>query len=780
MRPKNLTGGTDDPSFDLFRFEDSLGYTTTYPGPDTSNPLAVTSFDSMYVGTPPTYGGSVAEDYVLLGGKWGSSSTLGTPGGTVTWSIAGAGLSNASGDAGWFTGSTVDLSAFLGFDYLAVLTQAFAAWSAVANITFSMVTDGGGNMGAGSTAMIRIGGGYIDGASGYNTLATAWSPGSGTASSSPLSGDIIFDSAQGSFWTASSFLAVATHEIGHSLGLNHTSVTNSLMNPTYNSAITTPQADDIAGIRAIYGSPVTTPPAADDYRDSLTDTTAPFGQVSVNGTRTGTLETAADQDWIQVNLVAGTSYIFTLQGTSSGNGTLSDPYLRLYNSAGTQLLENDDAGPVGSTTDSRLRYTATSTGVYYLSARAFQDNLTGTYTVSVSNRRTAPSDFGGDGISDLLWINNSTGLVGLWNPDGGTGFTYQVFGQGDPNWQLQDTGDFNNDTRADLVWRNTATGIVGLWSSNGSGGFTYQVYDPGDRNWQIQGVADLNGDGRSDIIWSNPVSGQLGFWYGGSSGTFTYQTIGQSDRNWQIAGTGDFNNDGRADIVWRNTATSQSGLWYATAGGGFSANVFGQTTDASWQIQGTGDFNGDSRADILWRNLSSGQVGFWTNDGAGGFSYRTIDVPDQNWQIRGTGDYNGDGRTDLFWGNSATGQVRTWFTAASGGFVSQTINQGDPAWNTVQGNDLLVASTTTPILFGNPGVTTFAIRPGSGVDSIYNFETSQDVLQFSSSLFANYAAAMSHASQVGANTVFSIDANNSLTLANIDRNTLAATNFRFA
>jgi hypothetical protein len=47
-------------------------------------------------------------------------------------------------------------------------------------------------------------------------------------------------------------------------------------------------------------------------------------------------------------------------------------------------------------------------------------------------------------------------------------------------------------------------------------------------------------------------------------------------------------------------------------------------------------------------------------------------------------------------------------------------------------------------------------------------------------LFANYAAAMTNATQVGANTVFAIDANDSVTLENVNKSSLAASNFRFA
>src|SRR5262245_28543364 len=147
-----------------------------------------------------------AEPYVTAGPKWGPAA-VGTTGGTVTWSIVGAGFSNATGNS-FFTGTTVALSSFLAFDFTTVLTQAFAAWSAVANINFVQVADGGGNLGVGTNGTIRICGGFIDGNTGTNILAYGKLPGT-----NPRAGDIAFDSSN--TWNANRFLSTALHEIGH-------------------------------------------------------------------------------------------------------------------------------------------------------------------------------------------------------------------------------------------------------------------------------------------------------------------------------------------------------------------------------------------------------------------------------------------------------------------------------------------------------------------------------------------------------------------------------------
>ncbi|MFM9969185.1 MAG: putative Ig domain-containing protein, partial [Burkholderiales bacterium] len=134
------------------------------------------------------------------------------------------------------------------------------------------------------------------------------------------------------------------------------------------------------------------PPAntGDDYANSYGDTTAPYGEVAPNNAAgpnnaaVGILEHAGDRDWFVVKLQDGTSYVIDLQGTQGGGGTLANPYLRLYDRNGA-LIEpaNDDITP-GSNLDSRLNFTPTSSGLYYLESGASGDNATGTYKLTVT------------------------------------------------------------------------------------------------------------------------------------------------------------------------------------------------------------------------------------------------------------------------------------------------------------------------------------------------------------------------------------------------------------
>jgi hypothetical protein len=167
---------------------------------DQLQPAPESVFDPTFVLPPHT-----ASDFVTADYRWtdtaGTSSgnttlALGATGGVVTWSVAGAGLSNQAGGS-FFTGSTVDMGSFLPFDYQAVLRQAFDAWAAAANIEFIQIADQGGNIGVGTVATIRVAGGFIDGQSGSNVLASAYFPFNNSIF--PYAGDVVFDSGNTGF-----------------------------------------------------------------------------------------------------------------------------------------------------------------------------------------------------------------------------------------------------------------------------------------------------------------------------------------------------------------------------------------------------------------------------------------------------------------------------------------------------------------------------------------------------------------------------------------------------
>jgi len=196
----------------------------------------------------------VASAYVLgptTPGKWGSP-VFGT-GATITYSFMPTGTSCA----GECTGTISHLSSFMPVGWEAAIDAAFAAWSAVADLTFVKIVDDGAAFNAPTASGdIRLGGHAFDGAGG--TLAHGYFP---PTNGDTAAGDIHFDI--GDTWKTSfggggfDIFQVTAHELGHALGLSHTAVPSSLMNPFYTEAFSGPQADDIAGMVHIYGAPST-------------------------------------------------------------------------------------------------------------------------------------------------------------------------------------------------------------------------------------------------------------------------------------------------------------------------------------------------------------------------------------------------------------------------------------------------------------------------------------------------------------------------------------------
>lgn len=80
-------------------------------------------------------------------------------------------------------------------------------------------------------------------------------------------------------------------------------------------------------------------------------------------------------------------------------------------------------------------------------------------------------DFNGDGQVDLVWRNSSSGRVIVWLMNGvartGTAVLWAGGTASDAVWVPQATGDFNGDGQTDLVWRNSSTGRVIIWYLNG-------------------------------------------------------------------------------------------------------------------------------------------------------------------------------------------------------------------------------------------------------------------------------------------------------------------------
>ena len=389
---------------------------------------------------------------------------------------AGAGLSNQAGGS-FFTGSTVDMGSFLPFDYQAVLRQAFDAWAAAANIEFIQIADQGGNIGVGTVATIRVAGGFIDGQSGSNVLASAYFPFNNSIF--PYAGDVVFDSGNTGFYSSTSnFYLTALHEIGHTLGLDHEPSGGNLaiMNPSINTALfgTGPlsnslQQDDINGIRAVYGAQDFGPnnyylPSAQLNIDLID--AAP--SLSVNG---NSLD----------NTIDGTSAAETLFG-SGGNDTL-------VGRAGQDILD----GGLGSDT-ADYGYSTDSWTINFVSGLALNTTTGETDTLTAIENLIAGT--GGD----LFTL--PAGLIDN-RVDGGTGsdriILPYLFGQG-----YTASGVANNLILSGTAGVDTFIGIESVTFSDGQTKTAAELLNPAvvtvAGSVSIDDVAVTEGDSGTKLL----------------------------------------------------------------------------------------------------------------------------------------------------------------------------------------------------------------------------------------------------------------------------------------
>ena len=237
-----------------------------------------------------------------------------------------------------------------------------------------------------------------------------------------------------------------------------------------------------------------------------------------------------------------------------------------------------------------------------------------------------PSDFDGDGKSDVAVWRPSTGIWYV-NRSVDNNFSASQFG-GEAFGDVVVPGNYDGDKKIDYaVYRN------GVWfimnSSNGSVK-TVQFGIATDK--PVPG--DYDGDGKTDIAVWRPSNATWYIWRSSDSG-FDYRQWGIND---DVPLAGDFDGDGITDIaVWR----PGDGNWYVmqSTDGSMAAVHFGQAGDMPL----VGDFDGDRKVDFTVFRTSNG---YWytlrSSDGETQFKEWGIST-----DIPVPGDYDRDGKTDI-------------------------------------------------------------------------------------------------------------------------------------
>jgi len=662
-----------------------------------------TNFPVISGAIQASHGGGASDAFVTKINAAGSALTystyLGGGGNDTGWGIAVDGSGNAyvSGDtvSTNFPTSASPIQGTFGGVVDAFVTKINAVGSA---LIYSTYLGGSGDDSGLGIAVDGSGNAYVTGKTDSPNFPTS-SPIQGTKGGALTTSDAFVTkiNAGGTAWSYSTYLGGNGNDAGWGIavdGAGNAYVTGDTPSTDFPTASPI-QGTNGGGGRDAFVTKVNAAGTALTYSTYLGGSFRDYGKgISVDGSGTAYV----------TGYTASTDFPTKspIQGSHAG-GTW-DTFVTKVHAGGTALVystylggSNDDQGHGIVVDGSGNAYvTGPTVSTNFPTKSPIQGTFGGVVDAFVTKISAAavptPSDFNGDGNSDILWRHATTGQNAIWMMNGaavvaGTGLINPVT---DLDWKMVGKGDFDKDGKADILWRHATTGQNAIWLMNGTTAKAGSalISPVTDLNWKVMGVGDFNKDGKSDILWRNQSTGQNAIWMmnGTTVAAGTALIAPAADLNWKMVGTGDFDSDGMEDILWRHATTGQNAIWLmngTTVKAGSA--LISPVTDLNWKIAATGDFNKDGKSDILWRDQSSGQNAIWMMNGttvAAGTALITA-VSDLNWKIAGTGDFDQDGRSDILWRHATTGQNAIWFmngtTVKAGSALIATV--GDLNWN---------------------------------------------------------------------------------------------------
>ncbi|EJN12861.1 Peptidase M10 serralysin Matrixin like protein [Bradyrhizobium sp. YR681] len=348
----------------------------------------------------------------------------------------------------------------------------------------------------------------------------------------------------------------------------------------------------------------------------------------------------------------------------SGNDTVvysgnEANYVIVYNSATQTFTISDQRSGTPDGTD-------TITGVeYFQFADGTVTNATLAAAFAASHTATREPDFNGDGKTDLLFLNDTTHGVTVWDMNGTQVLDNTQVGTSSTGSHYAAKGDFNGDGKADLLFLNDTTHELSAMLMNGSQSVAPAVVGVINAagGWQFTDVGDFNGDGKADLLFVNSTTNGIAEWQLNGTQIVVGPQVGVAPSGFHFASTGDFNGDGKTDLLLINDTTHDVQMWQMNGTQVSSATTIGTVNAAGgWHFAATGDFNGDGKTDLFFINDTTHGAAIWLMNGSqitASPQIGTINTAG-GWQFTDVGDFNGDGKSDLLFLNSTTRGVAVW------------------------------------------------------------------------------------------------------------------------
>lgn len=147
-------------------------------------------------------------------------------------------------------------------------------------------------------------------------------------------------------------------------------------------------------------------------------------------------------------------------------------------------------------------------------------------------------DFNGDGKTDLLFLNGQTHGVAIWQMNGSqiTSSSQIAVMNAAGGWHFADVGDFNGDGKSDLLFLNDTTHGVAIWQMNGTKIMSSAVIATVGADDHYVGLQSVDGGQGSAILFENSVTHALtSVEMNGSQGVIQQLGVMNADAGWHLA-----------------------------------------------------------------------------------------------------------------------------------------------------------------------------------------------------------------------------------------------------
>ena len=291
-----------------------------------------------------------------------------------------------------------------------------------------------------------------------------------------------------------------------------------------------------------------------------------------------------------------------------------------YNRTASTITVWDPWKPTGGThtlAASTLNAAMQAGGLSYLSGHSDAD---------LSNA----GDLTGDGLPDMVAVNRADGGLYLYTATGtsfeGGSNAIKLSTGWNAMTELTGVGDLTGDGQSDLVAVQKSTGQLWLFPGPTPSGSTRILI--GTSGWnsmrELTGIGDVTGDGHPDLL---AIDSSGTFWlYPGKTGGFgTRQQIGTGWTHMRsLAYVGDLTGDGKADFVADDSSTGKLWLYSGNTFSGTARTLIGTSGWNSMRsLAGFGDLTGDGIPDLLAVDNSTGLMYLYPGRAGGGLGTRT-------------------------------------------------------------------------------------------------------------------------------------------------------------